>query len=55
MSEEVAAFGVLILGSMIAGWVLAGVVMYVTAQIDERKWRRRMADKANDILGAGRG
>ena len=48
MSEDVAAFGVLILGSMIAGWVLAGVVMYVTAKIDERKWRRRAVDLLAD-------
>lgn len=55
MSEEMAALVVLILGSMVAGWVLAAVVAYVIALMDERKWRRRMADKANDILGAGRG
>jgi hypothetical protein len=41
VSEDVALLGVIILGSMIGGWILAAVVMYITAQIDERKWRKR--------------
>lgn len=48
MSEDVALIGVIILGSMIGGWVLAAVVMYITAQIDERKWRRRAVDLLAD-------
>lgn len=55
MSQEAAFIGVLVLGSMMGGWLLAAVVAYIIAVVDERKWRSRMADKANDILGAGRG
>lgn len=30
--------------SMLAGWVLGGVIMWAIAEVDERKWRKRMRD-----------
>ena len=41
MSEEAAMLGVIVIGSMMGGWLLAGVVAYIIAQVDERKWRKR--------------
>lgn len=44
MSSEVATIGALILGSMIAGWILGAAILWAAAEIDERKWRRRAVD-----------
>lgn len=70
MSEDVAMTAAVILLAMIAGWLLAALVMWAISEWDERKWRRRMREiefeqydmlnaieenRFNDIIrGAGR-
>lgn len=50
MSDDIAMTAVVILGSMIAGWVLAGLVMRMIAEWDERKWRKRMEEISREGL-----
>ena len=44
MSEDVAWTAAVILLAMIAGWLLAAIVMWAISEWDERKWRRRMGE-----------
>ena len=55
MSEDVAMTAVVILLAMIAGWLLAALVMWAISEWDERKWRRRMREiefEQYDMLNA---
>lgn len=53
MSEDIAVIGVVILLSMIAGWVLMAAVMWAIAEWDERKWRKRMSEIASEGFDRG--
>ena len=53
MSEDVAMTAAVILMSMIAGWLLAGIVMWAIAEWDERKWRKRMSEIASEGFDRG--
>lgn len=48
MSEDVAMTAIVILGSMLAGWVLAALVLWMGAEWEERKWRKRMGEIARE-------
>ena len=49
MSEEIAMAMAIALGGMIVGFLLVAVTMWVIAEWDERKWRKRM----NEIVQEG--
>lgn len=44
MSDYAVTVGLMIVVSMFAGWVLAALVMWMVAEWDERKWRKRMEE-----------
>lgn len=44
MTGEALNVALIVVLSMIGGWVLGGVVMWAIAELDERKWRKRMRD-----------
>jgi len=48
VSEQVAAFMAVALGGMIAGFFLVAVTMWAIAEWDERKWRKRMNEIAEE-------
>ena len=48
MSEEVAMAVAIALGGMIVGFFLVAVTMWVIAEWDERKWRKRMNEIEED-------
>jgi len=49
VSEEIAMAMAIALGGMIVGFLLVAVTMWVIAEWDERKWRKRM----NEIVQEG--
>ena len=53
MTGDILMVGLIILLSMIAGWVLIATVMWAIAEWDERKWRKRMGEIASEGFDRG--